>query len=178
MLEKWRTISVCVQEEHDWASNLGNGRRSCHPSSAKVFKGIQARGMAEIVVKSVIHRDGQVVREIQQHSVVVLWEGWHQLGFSDMSMLCSFCPFRRNQLKLWSICTKMIWMRRLENKCPGHTCLPFPNGRSSKRQPVTSMLFLFYMNLCGLNSNGFSQALGSRPIAQTFTNRPVTGGKL
>jgi hypothetical protein len=31
--------------------------------------------MAEIVVKSVIHRDGQVVREIQQHSVVVLWEG-------------------------------------------------------------------------------------------------------
>jgi hypothetical protein len=30
------------------------------PSSAKVFKGIQARGMAEIVVKSVIHRDGQV----------------------------------------------------------------------------------------------------------------------
>jgi len=45
------------------------------PSSAKVFKGIQARGMAEIVVKSVTDRDGQVVREIQQHSVVVLWEG-------------------------------------------------------------------------------------------------------
>nr|GMD49780.1 RNA polymerase, subunit H/Rpb5, conserved site-containing protein [Ipomoea batatas] len=50
---------------------------------------------------------------------------------------------------------------------PGQILLPAPNGMSSKSCPLTSISK--FQNLSGLKTNGFSQMLGSRPIAHTLT---------
>nr|GMD56833.1 geraniol 8-hydroxylase-like [Ipomoea batatas] len=48
----------------------------------------------------------------------------------------------------------------------GQILRPAPNGISSKSRPLASISE--FQNLSGLNSNGFFQILGSRPIAHTL----------
>ncbi|KAK8983827.1 hypothetical protein V6N11_009611 [Hibiscus sabdariffa] len=65
---------------------------------------------------------------------------------------------------------------RLAKGSPGHIRRPAPNGMSPKSLPLTSISDP--KNLSGVKLVGFSQMLGSQPMAHTLTNTCEPSGTL